>query len=88
MKSFEITQEIADLLKGDESPYYRYYITTGQSDRSKDVLFVLYAEGRNGFRYMGNLGATLLIAVKNARKRVTKWYIDVVASDVVERRKL
>ena len=87
MKTFEITPQIAEILAGEVSDRFRYYITTGQSNNSKGVLYVMYAVNALGmWIYRGNLGADLLTAAKNARLRC-RFKIDILNNNLEIRRR-
>ena len=86
MKTFEVTPQIAEILDGEVSDRFQYYITTGQSNNSKGVLYVMYAVNALGmWIYRGNLGADLLTAAKNARRRC-RFKIEVLDEYLADRR--
>jgi len=82
-----------DILKGDINPMRKYVITLGQSSASKGVMFVMYSYLKectsphvNPANYLGNLGADMVTAVSNARKRVPKYEILIEDWETVSKR--
>jgi uncharacterized protein (DUF3820 family) len=91
---FEAIKDLEfEALKGEINPMRNYVITLGQSDNSKGVLFVLYSYLRkctsphvNPANYLGNLGGDIETAVKNARKRVPRFQINIEEWETVAKR--
>lgn len=74
------------LLKGIIHESARFVISTGRSDSSKDVMFVLYACGQEDV-YLGNLSNDFNKAMVSAREKCGKFQIDVdVDIDLNKRR--
>jgi uncharacterized protein (DUF3820 family) len=74
--------DLTDLLKGQINETRRFIITAGQSEGSKDVMFVMYSTARiftkySKDTYLGNLAIDLNEAIIKARKKIGKYQIEI-----------
>lgn len=90
MKTIE---ELEAMLDGERNPMREYVICHGQSNQSKDVMFVFYSILReclspyvNPMNYLGILGGDLETACINARKRCPKFKIEIWDTEVKRRK--
>lgn len=82
-----------ELLKGEINPLRDYFITLGQSEGSKGVMFVLYSVAKettpycNPMTYLGILADDIETAVINARKRVPKFQLEIDIDETFAKRR-
>lgn len=95
MKSYDVTDEMLETLKGEVNPLRDYFITLGQSSGSKGVMFVLYVLNKkcvsahvDPFNYLGQLSDNLPDAIVSARRKVGKFQIILDADETFRDRKL
>lgn len=79
-----------DILNGQVNPLRTYHITTGQSESSKDVMFVLYACPKSSIvkpTYLGTLAINFDDAIIAARKKVPMFQIEVDTEETFSNRR-
>jgi hypothetical protein len=74
--------DLTEVLKGEVHETRRFLITAGQSEGSKDVMFVMYSVPRvfNKYTkdtYLGNLAIDLDEAILKARKKIGRYQIEI-----------
>lgn len=84
ISNFPLNEKLSRMLIGEVNEHRDYYITLGQSNGSKGVMFVLYSILRkcesayvNPLTYLGILGDDIETAIINARKRIKFYEIKV-----------
>jgi uncharacterized protein (DUF3820 family) len=94
MEFVELKPETLDLLDGEDNQFRDYFITLGQSESSKGVMFVLYSVLKkctsahvNPCNYLGQLSNNLEDAVISARKKVGKFKIQIEQEETMNLRK-
>jgi hypothetical protein len=74
--------DLTEILKGEIHETRRFLITSGQSEGSKDVMFVMYSVPKvfNKYAkdtYLGNLAIDLDEAILKARKKIGRYQIEI-----------
>ena len=74
--------DLTDVLKGEINETRRFVITAGQSEGSKDIMFVMYSTPRiftkySKDTYLGNLAIDLDEAILKARNKIGRYQIEI-----------